>query len=209
MFELFVIFSFWWWAIIAVGGFCLLLAIEDGSWIGATVVSVITAILLSVLGTSTWIQWCWHNPWLLLGGIAIYVVAGLIWSITKWYFFLTDCRKEYVAERDRWLDKKGEAAGKMPDYLMAEWLEHAKKRRSFFSWRRHGADLSMMKLKTPKALFPKAKENKGRIVTWMVWWPLSIVWTIIADWVKRFFERLFELVKDIFDRMSARIFKEV
>jgi hypothetical protein len=210
MFELFVIFSFWWWAIIAVGGFFLVLSINDDSWIGATVVSAITLAVLTVLGTSAWvwIQWCWHNPWLLCAGLLGYVLLALIWSIVKWYFFLTDCRAEYVEQRDDWLETKDEDPGKVPEHLMKAWLEHAKSR-FFFSWRRHAKDFSGMTLTSPKALFPKAKENKGRIVTWMVWWPLSIIWTIIADWVKRFFSRLFEFVKTLFDRISARIFKEV
>jgi hypothetical protein len=51
----------------------------------------------------------------------------------------------------------------------------------------------------------KAKRNKGRIINWMIWWPLSGVWTIINDPVVKSFKYIFNSLEGKFQAISDRI----
>lgn len=51
----------------------------------------------------------------------------------------------------------------------------------------------------------KAKDNKGRIINWMIWWPLSGVWTIINDPVVKSFKYIFNSLESKFQAISDKI----
>lgn len=51
----------------------------------------------------------------------------------------------------------------------------------------------------------KAKNNKGRIINWMIWWPLSGAWTIINDPVVKSFKYIFNSLESKFQAISDRI----
>ena len=38
---------------------------------------------------------------------------------------------------------------------------------------------------------PQAKQSKNRIITWMMFWPWSLVWWLARDFVKEIFNRYF------------------
>jgi len=54
----------------------------------------------------------------------------------------------------------------------------------------------------------KASENKERILGWMMYWPMSISWTIINDPVRKIFMGIFNRFNGLFDRISDRITKD-
>lgn len=56
---------------------------------------------------------------------------------------------------------------------------------------------------------PKVSDNKYLIITWMMYWPPSLVWTLVHDPVYRFFNTLFHWVSGSFQRISDRMFKDI
>ena len=86
---------------------------------------------------------------------------------------------------------------------------------SFIKWgfflhkkRRHYID-SNTKITEFDFKYLKAIKNKGKIINWMIYWPLSLLWTLINDPVKRIFEKIFYKVSSIYDKMSFDILKDV
>ncbi len=53
-----------------------------------------------------------------------------------------------------------------------------------------------------------AKENKERIINWMMYWPLSGIWTLINDPVKKAFQRIFSGLENKYHKISDNITKE-
>jgi len=51
---------------------------------------------------------------------------------------------------------------------------------------------------------PRAKTSKSRIITWMMFWPWSLVWWVIRDFVKEIFIVLYEKLGKVFDRIAHR-----
>lgn len=54
---------------------------------------------------------------------------------------------------------------------------------------------------------PKASKNKDRIISWMIYWPLSIIGYILSDPISKFFNWIYSKVSGGYDRMTARVFK--
>jgi len=55
---------------------------------------------------------------------------------------------------------------------------------------------------------PQAKKNKARIISWMSYWPFSMLWTLINEPVKKTFRFIYSKIEGIFQKMSDRIFKD-
>lgn len=98
-----------------------------------------------------------HNPAQTLMIFAGYLVAGTIWSIAKWFFYLKRIRNSYED-------------------------------RSYFNIENY-----------------KVKENKERITHWMIYWPLSSIWTLINDPVKKAFEFILSQFGGLYDKMTEKI----
>jgi hypothetical protein len=46
------------------------------------------------------------------------------------------------------------------------------------------------------------KENKEKILNWMVYWPLSAIWTLLNDPIKKMFKKIFGRIDNLFQGMS-------
>jgi len=56
---------------------------------------------------------------------------------------------------------------------------------------------------------PKAKDNKGRIISWMSYWPFSAFWTIINDPIKRMFRFIYARFENLYDKMEKKMFSDL
>lgn len=72
-------------------------------------------------------------------------------------------------------------------------------------WRRNydDADSDYMK-KGIWAEKPVAAHSKNRIITWMMFWPWSMLWWIISDFVKELFTVIYRKIAKWYDAIMAR-----
>lgn len=54
---------------------------------------------------------------------------------------------------------------------------------------------------------PEAVDHKERIITWMAYWPFSMLWTLINDPVRRAFEWIYRRIGKFMQDISDKIFK--
>lgn len=54
----------------------------------------------------------------------------------------------------------------------------------------------------------KARENKNKIVHWGIYWPLSGLWTLISNPVVKIFNRLFDRLESVYQKMSDKIMSQ-
>ncbi len=114
----------------------------------------------------------------LVAGVAVYLAAGVLWSLKKWYDYvigiLTDLRQKY------------DIAG----YVNKE----AKGNETFEAYARRSQ--------------PRAANNKQRIVGWMALWPFSFSWWVLTwprhafVWL---YDRLSTVFDRISDRVWAKL----
>lgn len=55
----------------------------------------------------------------------------------------------------------------------------------------------------------KVRDNKARILAWMSYWPASMLWTIINDPVRRFFEFVYENVGGYLQKIADNAYSKV
>lgn len=56
---------------------------------------------------------------------------------------------------------------------------------------------------------PQAKRNKSRIITWMSYWPFSMLWTLINEPVKKTFRFIYSKIEGLFQKMSNSTFNDL
>lgn len=55
---------------------------------------------------------------------------------------------------------------------------------------------------------PKVVDNKGKIIAWMTYWPMSALWTIINDPVRRMYDKIYRKLGKVYQKISDNVFKD-
>jgi len=189
-----LIFAAWspmWW-ILVVAEICLLIWFVEEDWPGKAIFSLlILSALLIFFGDFNVYKYIKANPILLLKYFSMYIVIGVVWGVCKYYFFLTKIRRLYVDSKKKYM--KTHSLQDMTSQDLKNWKS---------GWGMNGE----------REIFEKDTEfwrNKARIITWMTYWPLSMVWTVISDLVKRVLEEIWEFVKGFFKMMHKKVLGEL
>ena len=53
---------------------------------------------------------------------------------------------------------------------------------------------------------PKASSNKGRITSWMFYWPFSVIITLFNEPIKNIFNKIYYKFTSSFDKISNNVF---
>ncbi|MBU1179759.1 hypothetical protein KJ885_02345 [Patescibacteria group bacterium] len=182
------------WILLSVVCLLLIVAVEFERPGWATVSVIATFLLLGFFGDfNVWLA-VKGNPLIALGFFFAYVVVGVLWSFGKWWFFVRNKRDEYEECKARFLRDKGiENTSVVPDNLKKEWSQQFGRyaTRDYYGGK------------------PKARENKARILTWMIYWPWSMFWTLINDPIKRFFKFIYERLQKVYQKIADSVYKGV
>ena len=111
-----------------------------------------------------------NNPLTLFEIVFGYFLAGTVWSVVKWYFFLLNKRDEYIQH--------------IKDFIPN----------------------NIVKKPYPPCV-PVVSDYKRAIITWMIYWPFSMVCTILNDPVRRMFNFIYYKIHDYMQSMSDKMFE--
>lgn len=163
--------GFWFWGLIILE-FCLLTWFVECEWGLASLASI--AIFLFCLWWLADIEvWAWikENPGKLAKYIGIYIVIGLAYSFIKYYFILNDMKK-YVKElRVKWDSmSKSQQSNDLPVHIT-----------DFKGYVQH------------KSSYGRSTSFEGsakKLSFWAAFWPTSLIWTMLNDPIRKFFNWL-------------------
>lgn len=139
------------------------------------------------------IEFFTNNYNLILKYTAYYFGIGVLWSLVKWYFFLVNSKCTYKAQKTAFLSKISkqgahiaEAAkeGRIHSECIKDWIAEVNRNR----------------------LIPKASDHKSRIATWMMYWALSMIGTLVGDWLQKLWEAIYKLFGSVYDRMTKMVY---
>lgn len=196
--ELFLIGTFWFWALIAVEFFWLLACLhqENGWGIGLSLLGL--GAILWLFGDFNVFAWIWTNPILMLECAAGYLLIGVGWSLSRWKMFCVDVREVLQETRSEFLrDKK---ITEITDEHRDDWrdrLRNATWPHTQKSWR---------SIDSIDDIIPQAGEHKGTIMYWMGYWPLSMLWFFLHDMIERFFTAIYRKLKRLFQSIAQATF---
>ena len=161
------------------------------------------------------------NPWIISKYLGTYLFIGIIWAFAKWYFYLKSIFHYYQQKKDQFINeiKKDSCAADISEEEKKLFLQQ--KLQNHFSYKSRGLSISVTDYATIgegknskrvpskyEILPPVANQNKSKIISWISHWPISMIWTLLNDPIKKMLNYIFECIKNIFQKMSNRIFKQ-
>jgi len=186
--------SLWLWALLLIDVAALMWCAETESPFVATFLLAATALVAEFVFGIAVFATVIANPLTIVLVVLGYLVAGVLWAYPKWWFFVRNIRDDYLDSVRSFLRGKGyeewESAKAIPDDYLAIW------------WDGHGVEWGRK--------FPvKARDHKRKIITWMAWWPVSMVWTLINDPIRKLYRYTYEVLRGTFDRVGASAMGDV
>src|SRR3989344_1109260 len=194
MFSIFVFGTFWFWALVVAETILLFFFLnDDDKFIGnATLSLIIFLLVLQFFGDVKIFSYALENPLKSLFYLFGYVVVGVLWSFGKWWFYLMEEKRRYDTAKNAFLkDYKIKDDVIIPVALKEKWKQ-ATKEGGYYN----NGQIYQFKLN------PQAKEYKGKIITWMCYWPWSMVWTLINDPIKKLFKNIYNWLQNSYQRVS-------
>lgn len=189
---LFLLFASPWFLIadlLFLAGLVTLVEFERGTVAGIVLAIAFAAFcFFAAINPLTWVL---ANPGTLILTILGYGAIGIVWSIIKWFFYTRNDTNQAIikAAHNSWKDNesKKDTARTKEGNLDTRYKEIAPPQ-TFEEY---------MKTSASSSLF-NPKQNKVRITRWMIWWPTSIIWTLLSDLIINIFNFIYDKLAFVF-----------
>lgn len=189
--------TLWFWILFIIVALMVTIFSED-SPIKATLLAGGFILLMAWVGNiSPLAMITQHGFWSALA-IFGYFVIGVVWSLVKWKFYVMSQRRKIdllkIQHREAMeLNRKLYQDRKNYDFAeeaLSVWLELCRKN-------------------SISDRAPKVSEHKAQIIGWMSYWPVSLVWTMINDPVRRAFVAIYDALGTSFQKISDNAFRDI
>jgi len=182
LYPLFIIGGAWFYTLIVIESIVLMWCLEkDEPWFANGALIVFFCVLW-FLGDFNVFAWIKNNPVSLIKGGISYIILGLVYSVAKYTFYLTEMKRKYDRKLNKFLEEEGKTLDKLTDN----------------DKHRLGTSLEYIHL-------PTFTDSTKSIIFWMMYWPWSGAWTILNNPVKWIFEELYDVLSGLFKRIHYRI----
>jgi hypothetical protein len=61
----------------------------------------------------------------------------------------------------------------------------------------------------PKLMLPRARTHKGKIVSWMMYWPVSVLATCFFDFIHRFWSMIYNKISKAFEWVAKKVYADM
>jgi len=126
------------------------------------------------------------DAWVFYIGIPAYLAAGTLWGIGKWYLFVSREVMRYRESRQEFLILRGIEHATMDTPVPAELKA---------PWRRAAHGMNRR---------PIARQHKRRIISWMCFWPTSVLWAVIDEPWRRIYSAVASMLQRIADSVYEK-----
>jgi len=185
--EFFIIGGIWFWLLTAVVIIALIWETSCERPGLAIATFLFYCALIHFFGNASFFSNIQAHPEIVYIGLPTYFAAGAIWGVVKWILYVK--RKSIRYKEDRLsflLQCKVEGATidtRVPDRLRNTWQS------SNWGAREHAK--------------PMVRYNKGKVLTWMGFWPVSVLWSIIDEPWRYIYDAIHDLLQRVSDRIYA------
>ena len=189
--------AFGFWTVMAVYAIMIMIFLErwDEKDLPFGFMIFLTALLASIFyffgPLKEGLTWIASHKLLSVGAFGCYFVIGSAYSMLKFWCLLDKLKDAYIDFKTAWLINylgseevdamKGEL--RIPDILQEKWV---------YALRVEGAIANF------SSGTLKVSDYKTTITTWIIWWPISGIWFIINDPIKRLANWLYAQFKGVY-----------
>jgi hypothetical protein len=181
-------------------------------------------LALGLVGAYLWFRGSFeHLDWRLAGLYAGgYLASGIVWSLYKWVIFVSDLKKhiqEYMQQKFQVTRNKPNAHEFTRDFdktqlTYVKWAELTKeekgsKLQNHLSTTKYAEFLNVERVKEDLHVTPTLSTwtNKAKIVSWIVYWPLSVASYVFGRLLKDLIDFVIENLKGVYNLIAASIMK--
>lgn len=220
--ALFAFATFWFWTLVVLASIIIMVALEgEKGWL-ATLTIITALVVVHYWGGIRVVDYMKAHPIRVLGGIGAYFVAGAIWSIIKWWFYVRgnrrNCREALAAFEADWPGRisletlpygmRRDRLGEDDPIPSAEEILKKDKQDPEFKKKVWVACMAEGNYKEHHFEYkPDHHRHRNRILRWMTFWPWSFVWTMISDPIRRAFKMIYQRLAGVFTSISENAFK--
>jgi hypothetical protein len=199
MVLLFSSFTFiMWFTIIAIVAMIIALENESGSW-ASTFFSLVTALLLWNYGNEV-LAYVTENILQVIGFAVGYVLVGIGWSFLKWTSKVKAIFKRFGKVKEEFETKHGSLTDEKNLAKFNSKISYEFTRSNNNGKYTVGSKDSINE--TIKGITPKGESYKATIVSWISYWPLSLLGTLVNDPFRRFFNWVYESISGFYDKIT-------
>jgi hypothetical protein len=178
-------------AVVAFWGVVILLLLLIGFWSekerGIASLFVTAVVFGSYISLSKIDPMSVYNAlsfWKLVAYIASYLAIGAGWSVFSWRLLNINNRNSYLSQKKEYLE-----SGKTD----SEWMIKV------------ASDYHLRKISVQSV----TTENKERLSNWIAFWPASMIWRVMSDWIWNVVKLIREVLDKIYTAVGADVYKDV
>jgi hypothetical protein len=166
---------------------------------------VATFILSVALGIVLWQNWYTIVDYVntnLMESILFsvgYIVVGIIWSFIRWNEKVKEVFRRFNAFKAKFIKENRELTTNQGVFIQ----ELDSKFRSSDGYVIHFTRNDSME-HVFKKITPVGLEYKSLIISWISYWPLSMIGTLLNNPFRRLFEWIYDSVSEFYDRIANR-----
>lgn len=187
----------WVFAIVAFIVMAILLEKEFEGW-ATTVFSLTIALFLWNFKTEIW-TFLSTNPVASISFAVSYVVIGIVWSFIKWRTHLKD-----IFDRFKEVKKEFLSTHKTVDETNKEDFFHAVVATGIKDNRGRSVDYGRTTTMESfvEKITPIASKKKSVITSWISYWPVSLIATLLNNPFRKFFEMVYSNISGFYDKIT-------
>lgn len=194
------------WFIFGSGAFIILLiifveheyAIRSGITVAAYIAFLQFLIKIDVIGSIA------QHPLKSIIIALIYLFIGFIWSIIKWAIYVNKKALAYKEKRYEFLTDKRRISRVMELYNLGDkndiTLDTQIHRDLMDEWKRNESILVSI---------PVVHENKNKISHWLIYWPASMIWSLLNDFIRNAVNMIVLKVRFIYEAITKNAYKGI
>ncbi len=134
--------------------------------------------------------------WAFAGWVGVYFIAGIFWSFVKWFAFLHTKADELRDIRKNYIERNApNGTKKLPLELEDSFYDHLVLQGYF-------------RYSSKDGFIPQIRNYKNKCARWIIWWPTSLVWTVMSDPMVRIAGWLVNRLRGLYQGVANRVFSE-
>lgn len=196
VYEFFVFGTFWFWLLAAVAlvGMFWSISKEAGGWASFVLLAFFT--ILALFGTFNVVSYSWNHPLHAAMVVGIYLLGGVPWATAKLWIWGKNLRDDLEEIQEDWLQGKGYNRKTLTTGQIEEWNNSIAKK-----------DFTQSIGNTDGEVTPKIRNHKSKVISWMIYWPVSLLWTLFKDALKRLWSAVYHAIARKLQGVLNSVFK--
>lgn len=197
--TVFAVGSLWFWLLlIAESGLMCFYLVNDSDdkesvGFGAAISMIVTIVLLGVFGNL--FSYLLSNLFFLAYMVVGYLLAGVVYMCARVYFFSREASDAY----QECVDDFCKTNNVREESVLADPVKLRNMREYVQGHARYGSPLRRLNFDRGKVLI---REHKARAMTWLTFWPWSLIWWAFHDMLNKLFNEIFRLMSTQLQRIA-------